>query len=61
MPELLLRKVFLRVIFFNSNMPEKRCRMYRDMEALDKLPENCTDIFQRNMLSCYIERPDSNF
>ena len=31
------------------------------MEALDKLPENCTDIFQRNMLGCYIERPDVTF
>ena len=50
MPELWLRKVFRRVIFLNSNMPEKRCRMFRDKEELDELPENSTDIFQRNIL-----------
>ena len=61
MPELWLRKVFPRVIFPNSNMPEKRYRMFRDKEALDEHPEDGTYIFQRKMLDHYLDRPDSNF
>ena len=42
-------------------MPEKRYLMLRDKEDLDELPENSTDIFQRNMLNRYLDWPDSNF
>ena len=61
MPRLWLRKVFPRVIFLNRNVPEKRYSMFRDKEALNELPENSTDIFQRNILDRYLHRPDSNF
>ena len=42
-------------------MLEKRYRMFRDKEALDELPEDSTDIFQRNMFDRYLDPSDSNF
>ena len=47
--------MFPRVTFLNTNMPEKRYLMLRDKEDLDELPENSTDIFQRNMLNRYLD------
>ena len=61
MPELWLRKTFPKVLFLNSNIQEKRYRVIRNKEEIDELPENSTDIFQRNMQDRYIDRPDKNF
>ena len=61
MPELWLRKKSPKVIFLNSNLPEKRYRGFRDKESFDELPEDSRDIFQRNMLDRYIDRPDHSF
>ena len=61
MPELWLRKTFPKVLFLNSNIPEKRYRIFRNKEEIDELPEDSTDIFQRNMQDRYIDRPDKNF
>ena len=60
-PELWLRKTFPKVLFLNSNIPEKRYRIIRNKEEIDELPENSTDIFQRNMQDRYIDRPHRNF
>ena len=49
MPELWLRKTFPKVLFLNSNIPEKRYRIFRNKGEIDELPEDRTDIFQRNM------------
>ena len=61
MPELWLRKIFSKVIFLNSNIPEKRHRIFRRKENLDDLPDDSTDVFQRNMLDRYLDRPDREF
>ena len=61
MPELWLRKTFPKVIFLNSNVPEKRYRMFRSKEDLEGVPGDSTDIFQRNMLDRYLDRPDATF
>ena len=58
MPELWLRKPFPRVIFANSNLPEKRYRICLSEEEIKELPEESTDVFKRNMLDRYIDRPD---
>ena len=50
MPELLLRKMFPAVIFLNSNMLEKRYKIFKKKDKIDELPDDSTDIFQRNML-----------
>ena len=50
MPEVWLRKTFPKVIFLNSNIPEKRYRIFRRKGDLDELPNDSTDISQPNML-----------
>ena len=61
MPELWLRKSYPCVIFINTNMPEKRFRVCRMEEELGELPEDSTDVFKRNMLDRYIDRPNRTF
>ena len=51
----------MKVIFLNSNIPEKRYRIFRRKEGLDELPDNSTDVFQRNMLDCYLDSQDREF
>ena len=61
MPELWLRKIFPRFIFLNSNLPEKRLRIFKKRVEIDELPGDSTDIFQPNMLDRYLDRPNENF
>ena len=60
MSELWLRKIFQK-LFLNNNTSEKRYRIFQNKEEIDELPEDSTNIFQRNMLDRYIDRPDKNF
>ena len=60
-PELCLREIFPRVIFLNSNLPEKRFRIFKKRAEIDELPGDSTDIFQRNLLDRYLDRPNENF
>ena len=50
-----------KVIFLNSNIPEKRYRVFKKKCQIDELPEDSTDIFQRNMLDRYLDLPDESF
>ena len=50
-----------KVIFLNTNIPEKQYRIFRRKEDLDELPDNNTNVFQRNMLDRYLDRPDREF
>ena len=61
MPELWLRKSYPCVNFINTNMPEKRFRVCRTEEELGQLPADSTDVFKRNMLDRYMDRPNSSF
>ena len=61
MPELWLRKTFPKVLFLNSNILEKRYRIFQNKEEIDEFPEDSTDIFQRSMLDRCIDRPDKNY
>ena len=61
MPGLWLRKIFSRVIFLNSNLPEKRFRVFKKRAEIDELPGGSTDIFRCNMLDRYLDRPNENF
>ena len=61
MPELSLRKTFPKEAFLNSNIPEKRYRIFLRKEDLDELPYDSTDDFQRNMLDRYLDRPGREF
>ena len=60
-PELWLRKIFPKVIFLNSNLPDKRYRLFKKKNEIDVLPDDNTDLFQRNMLVRYLDRPSKSF
>ena len=60
-PELWLRKAYPTVIFINTNLPEKRFRICCCEEELSELPEDSTDVFKRNMLHRYIDRPNETY
>ena len=61
LPELWLRKIFLSVIYANTNLAEKRLKMLRSKEEMCQLPDESEDIFERNMLDRYMDRPDRLF
>jgi len=61
MPELWLRKTYPVVKFINTNLPEKRFRACCSEEEILDLPEESTNVYKRNMLDRYTERPDKNF
>ena len=42
-------------------MPGSRCSIFRTEEEISELPEESTNIFQRNMLDRYIDQPNLNF
>ena len=46
MPELWLQKTFLKVIFLNSNIPEKCYNIFRRKEDFDELLDDINDVFQ---------------
>ena len=56
-----MRKAFAAVIFANSNIPEKLFRVFLKEEEVSELPEISQDIFQRNTLDRYKDRPNSSF
>lgn len=57
LPELWLRKVFPGAIFVNTDVPENRVRMMKSSKDLELLDETSTEIFQRNLIDRYSERP----
>ena len=61
MPESWLRKTFPGVIFANSNLPEDRYRICRNEEEIKEMPEDSTDVFKRNMLDRYVDRPNLTY
>ena len=48
-------------MFWNSNMPEKRYKIFKKKDEIDELPDDSTDIFQCDMLDGYIDRPKKHF
>ena len=59
--ELWLLKIFPEIMFLNSNMPEKRYRIFKRKCQIYELPEVSTGIFQHDMLNRYLDRPDESF
>ena len=57
MPELLLRNAFPGVIYANSNIPEKRMKMMLTEIEILELPDDSTEVYKRNMLDRYEDRP----
>jgi len=61
LPEIWLRKTRPLVTFANSNLPEKRYRVCRSEEEIANMPEDETDIFKKNMLDRYTDRPNLTY
>ena len=61
MPELWLRKCFPAIQFINTNLPNERYRVFKSEEELEDLDDDSSNVFKRNMLDRYLERPDSTF
>ena len=61
MPELWLRKTFPRVVFANSNISEDRYRVCCSEGELQEMCADSADIFKRNVLDRYMDRPDVKF
>ena len=61
MPELWLRRIFPRVLFLNSNLSEKRYKIFKKKSGIEELPIDSTDLFQRNMLDRYLDRRNESF
>ena len=59
--ELHLRRVFPAVYFVNTNMPEDRLRILLSEEEIEKLPDNCSNIFKINNIDWYKDRPNLSF
>ena len=60
MPELWLRKTFPLSVFANTNLSEKRYRICKSQEDINKLPEDSVEVFKHNMLDRYMDRLDEN-
>ena len=61
MPELWLRKCSPGVLFANSKLPEHRYKMCLNEEEIKELPEDSSNIFKKNMIDRYMDRPNSHF
>ena len=61
LPELHLRKIFPGVCFANSNIPEERIKILKSETELNMLPGHSTDVFKRNNVDRYINRPNKCF
>ena len=55
-----MQKIFPKVTFFSSNMPEKWYRIFKKKCQIDQLPEDSLGS-QRNMLDRYLASPDESF
>ena len=59
MPKLWLRKSSPGVLIANSNLPEHRLKMCLNKEDIKELPEDSTNIFNKNLIDRYMARPNS--
>ena len=57
MPELWLRKTFPKVEFANTNILSKRIKICLSREKLEELDTDSCDIYQKNNVDRYTERP----
>ena len=61
LPELWLRKCYPGIVFANTSLPEKRYRICKSEAELEELPPDSTDVFKRNNLDRYMDRPNVVF
>ena len=52
---------FSQACFAISNIPEERIKILKSETELNMLPGHCTDVFKRNNVDRYINRPNKCF
>lgn len=57
MPQLWLRKIFPAVLNVISCIPDKRIKVMLTRKEIAELPDESTQLYKRNMLDRYMERP----
>ena len=55
MPKLWLLKIFPRVIYANSNLPEKRMKMTLSEKEIAELPNDSTDLYKGNIIATLLD------
>ena len=61
LPELWQRKCYPKTIFVNTNLPSNRFRMCKTEREIAELDPDSTDVFKRNMIERYMDRPNTTF
>ena len=61
LPELWLRKLFSSIVFDNTGIPSERIRICKSVEEIQKLDPDTTNIFKRNMVGTYTDRPNIRY
>ena len=60
MPEPWLCIVFPQVIFLNSNLPEKQCKLFEKKGDIKDLTDDSAALFQINILDRYLDCPNES-
>ena len=55
MPKLWLLKIFPRLIYANSNLPEKRMKMTLSEKEIAELPNDSTDLYKGNIIATLLD------
>lgn len=61
LPDLWLRKCFPKTIFINTYLPDQRIRLVKLCKELNELDPESNDVFKRNSIDRYKDRPDAQF
>ena len=61
LPKLHLHNIFPCVCFANRNIPENCIKILNCETELNMLAGHSTDVFKRNNVDCYINRPNNFF
>ena len=57
----MVEKVLPRTVFVNISIPSERIRIYKSVVEIEELDTDSTDIFKRNMVDRYTDRPNSQY
>ena len=57
LPEQWLRKSLPGISFINTNLPKNSIKMIKSKEELKELSDYSTDVFKRNVIDRYVDRP----
>ena len=60
-PKIWLRKYFPTTVLVNTSIPSERIQICKSVEEMEELKPDSNDIFKRNMIDRYIDRPNNQY